>query len=395
MIDDSSIRTDLDPSSRLREHVGRPDGLPVELSQAVPRPRQSLRHVLRSSPSRRSASGDGRPARRLSRHRRRSRRRPSPTRCSRPASADALDPGAARPEHRGHVVPRLVVHARRTRTRERSRRRGAGHLLGRPTPTGWSGSVAQAHPMGYSDFTFGYWSQPPASLATLRRQHRQRRWTMSNGKASPQYDVVIVGAGVSGNLIAKQLGLAGKKVLILEAGPPVPDSREEYMENFYLALAKTPESPYPSLAGRTGSQVIPSASCPIRPRSRRRARRCSAIGAAARSRAHLHPIPDRRRRRPTRQGDVRDLQFSSTYERIGGGTAWHWLGTSLRELVQNDMPHEDDVRLCRRTGRSPTTSCRRCGRWPRKRSASPRSVAQQEPLEVASACSIRRAINTR
>jgi len=39
---------------------------------------------------------------------------------------------------------------------------------------------------------------------------------------SPQYDVVIVGAGVSGNLIAKELGLAGKKVLILEAGLPVP-----------------------------------------------------------------------------------------------------------------------------------------------------------------------------
>lgn len=27
--------------------------------------------------------------------------------------------------------------------------------------------VAQAHPMGYSAFTFGYWSQPPASLATF------------------------------------------------------------------------------------------------------------------------------------------------------------------------------------------------------------------------------------
>jgi choline dehydrogenase-like flavoprotein len=75
---------------------------------------------------------------------------------------------------------------------------------------------------------------------------------MSNG-ASTQYDVVIIGAGVSGNLIAKQLGLAGKKVLILEAGLPVPDSREEYVNNFYLALAKTPESPYPALAGRTGS----------------------------------------------------------------------------------------------------------------------------------------------
>ena len=28
-------------------------------------------------------------------------------------------------------------------------------------------NVAQAHPMGFSAFTFGYWSQPPASLATF------------------------------------------------------------------------------------------------------------------------------------------------------------------------------------------------------------------------------------
>lgn len=30
---------------------------------------------------------------------------------------------------------------------------------------GWVWSVAQAHPMGYSNFTFGYWSQNPPSLS--------------------------------------------------------------------------------------------------------------------------------------------------------------------------------------------------------------------------------------
>lgn len=30
---------------------------------------------------------------------------------------------------------------------------------------GWSWRVAQAHPMGFSTFTFGYWSQDPPSLA--------------------------------------------------------------------------------------------------------------------------------------------------------------------------------------------------------------------------------------
>jgi len=30
--------------------------------------------------------------------------------------------------------------------------------------TGWAWSVAQAHPMGFSNFTFGYWSQQPPTL---------------------------------------------------------------------------------------------------------------------------------------------------------------------------------------------------------------------------------------
>ncbi|MDP9171866.1 MAG: sorbitol dehydrogenase [Acidobacteriota bacterium] len=30
---------------------------------------------------------------------------------------------------------------------------------------GWAWSVAQAHPMGYSNFNFGYWSENPPSLA--------------------------------------------------------------------------------------------------------------------------------------------------------------------------------------------------------------------------------------
>lgn len=149
--------------------------------------------------------------------------------------------------------------------------------------------------------------------------------------AQAQYDVVIIGAGVSGNLIAKQLGLAGRKVLILEAGPAVPDSREQYMENFYLALAKTPESPYPSLAGRTGPGIgsLPDpASLPV-PRA--------TVLAIGKPPQQSHLIQSETAGAPVDEnGDVRQLQFSSTYERVGGGTAWHWLGTSLR-LVPHDM----------------------------------------------------------
>lgn len=152
-----------------------------------------------------------------------------------------------------------------------------------------------------------------------------------NGSATVHYDAVIIGAGVSGNLIAKQLGLAGKKVLILEAGPAVPDSREQYMENFYLALAKTPESPYPSLAGRTGPGVgsLPDPAALPTPRA--------TVLAIGRPPQQSHLIQSETAGAPVNEkGEVRQLQFSSTYERIGGGTAWHWLGTSLR-LVPHDL----------------------------------------------------------
>jgi len=155
-----------------------------------------------------------------------------------------------------------------------------------------------------------------------------------NGSGNPQYDVVIVGAGVSGNLIAKQLGLAGKNVLILEAGPAVPDSREQYMENFYLALAKTPESPYPNLAGRTGPGVgkLPDPAVIPTPR----ATVLSIGGTPDVSHLIQSETAGVSGTTPDNQPEVRELQFSSTYERIGGGTAWHWLG-SVPRLVPHDL----------------------------------------------------------
>jgi len=203
---------------------------------------------------------------------------------------------------------------------------------------------------------------------------------MSNG-ASPQFDVVIIGAGVSGNLIAKQLGLAGKKVLILEAGLPVPDSREEYMNNFYLALAKTPESPYPALAGRTGSQANPAGELPDP--ATLPTPRATVLGLGGKPNVSYliqaqatgqNAAPD------PKTGEVRGLQFSSTYERNGGGTSWHWLGTSLREL-------ENDIQLYTKYGHGvdwPLTYSELQELWARaeKEIGVAASVTQQEPLEV-------------
>src|SRR4029453_17061596 len=162
--------------------------------------------------------------------------------------------------------------------------------------------------------------------ANIRSRHRQWRWTMSNS-ASTQYDVVIVGAGVSGNLIAKQLGLAGKKVLILEAGLPVPDSREEYVNNFYLALAKTPESPYPALAGRTGSQQNPVGGLPDPSKLPPPRATVLSIGKApdvsylvqAQPWIETHdPKLPPQNPPPDENGNICGLQFSSPFERTGG-----------------------------------------------------------------------------
>ncbi|MDX6385160.1 MAG: glucose dehydrogenase [Blastocatellia bacterium] len=206
---------------------------------------------------------------------------------------------------------------------------------------------------------------------------------------TPQYDVVIVGAGVSGNLIAKELGLAGKKVLILEAGLPVPDSREEYMENFFLALAKTPEAPYPAIAGRKGSQDHPVGELPKPATLPTPRATVLSLGQSPETSylvqqqpfVNLHPKdPNPQNPPPDKDGNVRGLQFSSTFERNGGGTSWHWLGTSLREL-------ENDIRMKTVYDHAqdwPVTYSELQELWAlaEKEIGVAASTAQQEPLEV-------------
>jgi choline dehydrogenase-like flavoprotein len=148
---------------------------------------------------------------------------------------------------------------------------------------------------------------------------------------TPQYDFVIIGAGVSGNTIAWQLGLAGRKVLILEAGPAVPDNRGQYMENFYLSLAKTPESPYPPLPGDQSKRPL----FPLPDPADEPAPRFTVL-MIGKGPDQSYMIQESVPAKAPDGNGLRGLPFSSSYERIGGGTAWHWLGTSLR-LVPHDL----------------------------------------------------------
>ena len=132
------------------------------------------------------------------------------------------------------------------------------------------------------------------------------------------FDALIVGSGISGVLMAKRLGQANKKVLILEAGQNLPPDINDYMNRFFMATVKVPESPYPPELFSGGKLTDPATLNAGRP---------TVLSLEAKG----------------RRGDWQDpkqsylvqdgpLAFGSSYERVNGGTARHWLGTSLRFL---------------------------------------------------------------
>jgi glucose dehydrogenase len=141
--------------------------------------------------------------------------------------------------------------------------------------------------------------------------------------AQATFDVVIVGAGVAGSLMAKYLGAAGKKVLVLEAGAGIAPSNAAFMQSFFTASAKVPESPYPpGLVDASGKLNDPTLLNAPRPT-------VLTLDAGTWQDSHASYL--------IQNGP---LAFASTYERIAGGTGLHWLGTSLR-FVPNDFRMAD------------------------------------------------------
>ena len=131
-----------------------------------------------------------------------------------------------------------------------------------------------------------------------------------------KYDVVIVGAGIAGAILAKTLANAGHRVLILEAGLQAGLdlngnesylNYQSYLDRFYLANAKVPNSPYPNLKNAPSPNVLDTAQI---------------TGTTPNTNGYF-----------VQNGP---LSFASDYARATGGTTLHWLGTTLR-MLPNDF----------------------------------------------------------
>jgi glucose dehydrogenase len=139
-----------------------------------------------------------------------------------------------------------------------------------------------------------------------------------------RFDVAIVGSGVAGALIAKQLALRGKKVVILEAGGGIPPNINAYMERFYTASFKVPESPYPpTLFSPPDSNRLSDLADP------------GTVNAGRPTVLSLGAWKDPTKSYLVQGQNPGDQPFGSTYERVAGGTSTHWLGTCLRFSVRD------------------------------------------------------------
>ncbi|WP_405977442.1 GMC family oxidoreductase [Streptomyces sp. NBC_00158] len=119
-----------------------------------------------------------------------------------------------------------------------------------------------------------------------------------------RYDVIVVGAGVAGSLVAHRLGLRGRRVLVLEAGAADPADPHAA---FVTASAKVPGSPYTPHPAAAWPEVTDLA---------------GADGAPG-FRAAGHLLQDG------------PLPYASGYLRVNGGTGNVWTGLAPRMLPED------------------------------------------------------------
>ena len=121
------------------------------------------------------------------------------------------------------------------------------------------------------------------------------------------YDVVIVGGGIAGAMVAKRLAAAGQEVLVLEAGDAGGRrwaTYRSYVERYQGQLVKVPNAPYPNPPQAPSPTVLDITNIPPDgpPDTNGYFVQCG-------------PVP-----------------FGSDYQRSLGGTTLHWFGLTPRML---------------------------------------------------------------
>ncbi|HUP50699.1 MAG TPA: GMC family oxidoreductase [Thermoanaerobaculia bacterium] len=124
--------------------------------------------------------------------------------------------------------------------------------------------------------------------------------------SAAEYDVVIVGSGVAGSILAKELSQSGFRVLVMEAGSGRDITVRDYeknLERFYSEVSKDNNAPYPK--SRNAPMPRSYETQKLRP------------GAPETSGYFVQNGP---------------WEIDSTYTRVLGGTTRHWEGKALRML---------------------------------------------------------------